>query len=75
MKKCREEIRSLNEMSFCFKCSQVKEPRVHHGRVCGKCILRMDHHCPWIGNCVGRMNHKYFILFLLYATVRSVSRR
>jgi len=29
----------------------------------------MDHHCPWIGNCVGINNHKFFIIFLLYATL------
>jgi hypothetical protein len=29
----------------------------------------MDHHCPWTGNCIGQYNHKYFILFLLYATL------
>jgi palmitoyltransferase len=30
----------------------------------------MDHHCPFVGNCVGQHNHKYFIQFLFYATVK-----
>ena len=71
----RDEIKSLNDMSYCFKCDLVKEPRVHHCRICKKCIQRMDHHCPWVGNCVGKLNHKYFILFLFYATVPNYALR
>ncbi|KAI3444692.1 hypothetical protein Pfo_001357 [Paulownia fortunei] len=51
---------------FCRKCNQLKPPRCHHCSVCGRCVLKMDHHCVWVVNCVGALNYKYFLLFLFY---------
>eukprot|EP00667_Euglena_gracilis_P017541 EG_transcript_18493 len=51
---------------FCKHCKLPKPPRAHHCHMCGTCILKMDHHCPWINACVGHFNHRYFILFVLY---------
>uniref|UniRef100_A0A8C3LA25 Palmitoyltransferase n=1 Tax=Chrysolophus pictus TaxID=9089 RepID=A0A8C3LA25_CHRPC len=32
-----------------------------------RCVMKMDHHCPWINNCCGYQNHASFTLFLLLA--------
>ena len=48
-------------------CNHVKPDRCHHCRICGVCVLKMDHHCPWVNNCVSYTNYKAFILFLFYA--------
>ena len=62
-------LSSYDKKLFCQKCSMKRPSRAHHCKICRKCVLKMDHHCPWIMNCVGHANQKYFVLFLFYATL------
>ncbi|XP_054156115.1 palmitoyltransferase ZDHHC6-like, partial [Oppia nitens] len=59
-------------LQYCHQCRGYKPPRSHHCRRCDRCVLKMDHHCPWINNCTGYRNQCYFILFLGSAVLGSI---
>ncbi|ETW05872.1 hypothetical protein H310_03530 [Aphanomyces invadans] len=57
------------QLPNCRSCHKPKPSRAHHCSICKMCVVKMDHHCPWVGNCVGLRNYKYFFLFVLYGAV------
>jgi len=63
------EKKHTGERRHCKWCLKYKPDRCHHCRICNVCVLRMDHHCPWVYNCIGFRNHKYFFLLLVYAVI------
>ncbi|KRZ58482.1 Palmitoyltransferase ZDHHC2 [Trichinella nativa] len=64
--RCRNKDGGLR---YCEKCQIIKPDRAHHCSICGICLLKMDHHCPWVNTCVHFGNYKFFILFLGYAWI------
>ncbi|KAH7032290.1 DHHC palmitoyltransferase-domain-containing protein [Linnemannia elongata] len=57
---------------WCDLCQIVKPDRCHHCKECDQCVLRMDHHCPWVNSCIGYNNLKFFYLFILYASLLAI---
>ncbi|EKM58574.1 uncharacterized protein PHACADRAFT_89055 [Phanerochaete carnosa HHB-10118-sp] len=61
----------------CKRCGEMRPERAHHCRICKRCVLKYDHHCPplfatGINQCVGLHNERHFVLFLIYLTISTL---
>jgi palmitoyltransferase len=53
--------------NYCAKCQIDKKDnsKISHCPICSSCIYSRDHHCFWLDNCIGYLNHKIFFIYLI----------
>ena len=60
---------SFRNCAYCIKCDDVKPFGTSHCSTCNKCIVDLDHHCPFLQNCVGKHNVRAFTCFCLWCSL------
>ena len=61
------------KVRYCETCNIFRGPLVSHCKKCDNCVENFDHHCPWLGNCIGKKNYFYFFIFLIFCNVFIIS--
>ncbi|KJA21237.1 hypothetical protein HYPSUDRAFT_141151 [Hypholoma sublateritium FD-334 SS-4] len=58
---------------WCRKCWAPRSERTHHCSICNRCVMKMDHHCPWVGaKCIGHRTYPAFVHFLCCVTFLAI---
>jgi len=63
------EMSSSGKQRICKFCNTMKPDRAHHCSRCGRCVLKMDHHCKWLFRCIGLKNYKFFFDLIFWGTI------
>uniref|UniRef100_A0A7S4QL39 Palmitoyltransferase n=1 Tax=Alexandrium monilatum TaxID=311494 RepID=A0A7S4QL39_9DINO len=68
----RKQLEPLG-FDWCRHCRMWQPPRAKHCRDCGCCVLRNDHHCPFVNNCIGQRNYAFFCAMLFTGSCLGVA--
>ena len=47
----------------CAKCKSIKPERAHHCSVCGRCVMKMDHHCVRVCHLVSNFKMHFSVFW------------
>ena len=51
----------IGDKKLCHSCHVQRPFRAKHDKFLRTCVHKFDHHCPFVGNTVGRDNHRFFL--------------
>ena len=65
-KKCKGlQGQSIFPLTILYKNIFLKlAPRSYHCHKCGRCVLKMNHHCAWLNVCIGHYNQAQYLMYL-----------